>query len=185
MDKFLSKLKLSNNKKQIENIVIFIVLLIIVIIVINSLFAETSVQEENNPVDVTSDEIANDDLEKKLERILSLINGVGDVDVMISYTNTIEQVPMYDLSENVTVTQEEDVNGGKRETKETNNEQKIIYEEKNNTKIPAIKQTIMPEVIGVIVVAEGANNSVVKENVKNAVEAVVNIPSHRIQVFAK
>ena len=181
MDKLLSKLKISNNKKQIENIVIFI----IVIIVINSLFAETSVQEENNFIDVSNNEIANDDLERKLKRILSLMSGVGSVEVMVSYTNTIEQVPMYDLSENTTVVQEEDVNGGKRETKETNNEQKIIYEEKNSTKIPAIKQTIMPEVVGVIVVAEGANNSVVKENIKNAVAAVVNISSHRIQVFAK
>ena len=185
MDKLLSKLKISNNKKQIENIVIFIILLIIVIIVINSLFAETSVQEENNFIDVSNNEIANDDLERKLKRILSLISGVGSVEVMVSYTNTIEQVPMYDLSENTTVVQEEDVNGGKRETKETSNEQKIIYEEKNSTKTPAIKQTIMPEVVGVIVVAEGANNSVVKENIKNAVAAVVNISSHRIQVFAK
>ena len=43
----------------------------------------------------------------------------------------------------------------------------------------------MPEVVGVIVVAEGAGSQVVKENIKNAVEAVVNISAHRIQVFAK
>ena len=40
-----------------------------------------------------------------------------------------------------------------------------------------IKQTIKPEVIGVIVVADGAENQVIKENIKNAVEAVVNISS--------
>ena len=61
----------------------------------------------------------------------------------------------------------------------------LIYEEKNSVKVPAIKQTIMPEVVGVIVVAEGAGSQVVKENIKNAVEAVVNISAHRIQVFAK
>ena len=70
-------------------------------------------------------------------------------------------------------------------TKEVANEQSIIYEEKNSVKVPAIKQTIMPEVVGVIVVAEGAGSQVVKENIKNAVEAVVNISAHRIQVFAK
>ena len=113
------------------------------------------------------------------------MSGVGNVEVMISYSNTIEQVPMFDTKENTTVVEEEDTNGGTRKTKETLSEQSIIYEEKNSTKIPAIKRTIMPEVIGVIVVAEGANNSVVKENIKNAVEAVLNIPSHRIQIFAK
>ena len=186
MEKLFSKLKTLNNKKQIENIVIFIALLIIVIIVINSLFAETNKPiEDSEVINVSNSEVSNDDLEKKLKKILSVMNGVGSVDVMISYSNTIEQVPMYDLNENTTIVQEEDVNGGKRETKEVRNEQSIIFEEKNNTKIPAVKQTIMPEIIGVIIVADGANNSVVKENIKNAVEAVVNIAPNHIQVFAK
>lgn len=186
MEKLLSKFKESSNKKQIENIVIFLVLLIIVIIVINSLFSEEkSVKGESVAVSNIANDVTHDDLENKLKNILSSMNGVGSVEVMISYSNTIEQIPMYDTKENTTVVEEEDTNGGTRKTKETSNEQSIIYEEKNSTKIPAIKSTIMPEVIGVIVVAEGANNSVVKENIKNAVEAVVNIPSHRIQIFAK
>lgn len=186
MEKLLTKFKDVNSKKQIENIVIFIVLLVIVIIVINSLFSqEEGVENVENMVSVSTDNILNDDLEKKLKNILSLISDAGSVEVMISYSNTVEQVPMYDTKENTTVVEEVDTNGGTRKTKETLNEQNIIYEEKSNTKIPAIKRTIMPEVVGVIVVAEGASNSVVKENIKNAVEAVVNIPSHRIQIFAK
>ncbi len=186
MDKLISKFKLGNNKKQIENIVIFIILLIIVIIVINNLFAETSKDiNEDNKVNVVSDDLKNDELERKLENILSLMSGVGNARVMVSYSNTIEQIPMYDVSEKNTTIKEQDVNGGKRETTEISNEQNIIYEEQNSSKIPAIKQTIMPEVIGVIVIAEGANNSVIKENIKNAVEAVVNISPNHIQVFAK
>ena len=123
--------------------------------------------------------------QKSLKNILSKISGVGSVDVMVSYSNTIMQVPMYDTKENTTVVEESDKNGGIRKTKEVANEQSIIYEEKNSVKVPAIKQTIMPEVVGVIVVAEGAGSQVVKENIKNAVEAVVNISAHRIQVFAK
>lgn len=186
MDKFLSKLKEGNQKKQIENIVIFIVLLIIVIIVINSLFQEE--KDNSNQMEqreVVSNNVQNDELESKLKKILSSMSGVGSVEVMVSYTNTVTQVPMYNTKENTTTIAEQDVNGGKRETKEVSNEQNIIFEEKSSTKIPAVKQTIMPEVIGVVVVAEGANNSVIKENIKNAVEAVVNIASHRIQVFAK
>ncbi len=186
MDKIISKFKEGNSKRQIENIVIFIILLIIVIIVINSLFNNEEVVTPNQSnVNVVSTDVTNDELEAKLKKILSCISGVGSVDVMVSYSNTIMQVPMYDTKENTTTIEEEDVNGGKRKTEEVSNEQNIIYEEKNSTKMPAIKQTIMPEVIGVIVVAEGANNSVVKENIKNAVEAVVNIASHRIQVFSK
>lgn len=188
MEKLLAKFKGENSKKQIENIVIFIVLLVIVIIVINSLFTDNDVEEGNvnkNAVVVASTDAGIDSLEIKLKKILSSINGVGNVDVMISYSNTVENIPMYDIRENTTLVEEVDANGGKRKTTEVQNEQNIIYEEKSNNKAPAIKETIMPKVLGVIVVAEGANNSVVKENIKNAVEAVFDIPSHRIQVFSK
>lgn len=189
MEKFLAKFKSENNKKQIENIVIFLVLLIIVIIVINSLFSEDdttlNVSSDDSSKAFLSDISTCDDLEFRLKNILSFISGVGNAEVMISYSNTIEQLPMYDTKENTTIIEEADTNGGTRKTQEVLNEQSIIYEEKNSTKIPAIKQTVMPEVVGVIVVADGANNSVVKENIKNAVEAVLDIPSHRIQVFAK
>lgn len=186
MEKLLSKFKDLSNKKQIENVVIFLVLLIIVIIVINSLFVEEKETVKEGPKEVSiSLEQNKNDLEKSLKNILSKISGVGSVDVMVSYSNTIMQVPMYDTKENTTVVEESDKNGGIRKTKEVANEQSIIYEEKNSVKVPAIKQTIMPEVVGVIVVAEGAGSQVVKENIKNAVEAVVNISAHRIQVFAK
>ncbi len=185
MEKLLSKFKDLSNKKQIENVVIFLVLLVIVIIVINSLFGEEEMADENVQEVAVVLEQSENDLEKSLKNILSKISGVGSVDVMVAYSNTIMQVPMYDTKENTTVVEESDKNGGVRKTKEVANEQSIIYEEKNSTKVPAIKQTIMPEVVGVIVVAEGAESQVVKENIKNAVEAVVNISAHRIQVFAK
>ena len=176
MENIFSKWKDGNNKKQIENIVIFIILLIIVIIVINSLFSEEkSVPQSSDVTEVISSHVNNDDLESKLQRILSNMNGVGNVEVMVSYSNTVTQVPMFNTKENTKTIEEQDVNGGKRKTEEVSNEQSIIFEEKSSTKVPAVKQTVMPEVIGVIVVAEGANNQVVKENIKNAVEAVVNI----------
>ena len=183
MERLLSKFKDLSNKKQIENVVIFLVLLIIVIIVINSLFGEEKETVKEGPKEVSiSLEQNENDLEKSLKNILSKISGVGSVDVMVSYSNTIMQVPMYDTKENTTVVEESDKNGGIRKTKEVANEQSIIYEEKNSVKVPAIKQTIMPEVVGVIVVAEGAGSQVVKENIKNAVEAVVNISAHRKKV---
>lgn len=187
MENLLSKFKEGNGKRQIENIVIFIILFIIVIIVINSLFSDEKTVQSNVEVKemINNKTVSNDELEVKLQKILSSMSGVGNVEVMVSYSNTVTQVPMYSTKENTTTIEEQDVNGGKRKTEEVSNEQNIIFEEKSSTKIPAVKQTIMPEVIGVVVVAEGADNSVVKENIKNAVEAVVNIASHRIQVFSK
>lgn len=180
MNEFLKKLK-------IENIVIFIVLLIIVIIVINNLFA--SKEAQNIVVQKINDEAQStyigDNLEIKLQKILSKISGVGNADVMISYANSSKKVPIYDTKANTTTITEVDANGGKRETKEISNEQSIIYEEKSGIKTPAVEENIMPQIIGVIVVAEGAGSMAIKENIRLAVEAVVDIPAHRIQVFSK
>ena len=165
MEKILEKFNLTS-KKGIENLVILLVLVVIVMVVINSLFTE----KEEVP---------------QIENILTSIKGVGKVKVMISYTNSIEKVPIYDTKEVTTLTNELDSSGGKRETKETSNERKVVYEESGSNKNIVTKQNIMPEIIGVIVTAEGAEVNQVKENIINAVSAVTNIPSHKIQVFAQ
>ena len=184
MEKLLEKFNL-NSKKGIENLVIFLVLLIIVIIVINATFAE----ENENVSEVTSNIMKvtndNDSLENKLENILSSIKGVGKVNVMVSYTNSTEKVPLYDTKETTTITEETDNQGGERKTEEINREYTIVYEEGGSSKTAIVKQSIMPEIIGVIVTAEGAENNLVKENIINAVVAVTNIPSHKVQVFAQ
>ena len=104
---------------------------------------------------------------------------------MISYVNEVEKIPMTDTKVTTTIISEKDSNGGERKTEETSTEESIIYEENSNIKIPVVKQNILPEVVGVIVVAEGSYDTVVKENLIKAVEATVNVPSHRIQVFSK
>ena len=183
MEKLLDKFNLTS-KKGIENLVIFLVLVIIVMVVINSLFLEEN-EEVMPTLNNVKTETTSDLLESKLKNILSSINGIGNVEVMVSYTNSLEKVPLYDTKEITTITEEIDSNGGERKTQEISNEYKIIYEENNNGKSAVIKQSIMPEIIGVIVTAEGAENSSIKENIINAVVAVTSVPSHKIQVFAQ
>ena len=170
MEKLLEKF---NNKKSIENLVIFLVLCIIVMIVINALTDEKESVLNNTESSIIFTNTASEKtLETKLAEILSMINEV-------------EKIPMTDTKVTTTVVSEKDSNGGERKTEETSTEENIIYEESNNLKSPVVKQSILPEIVGVIVVAEGANNIAVKENLIKAVEATVNVPSHRIQVFSK
>ena len=181
--KLLEKFNL-NSKKGIENLVIFLVLVIITIVVINTLFTD-----ENDVVTTNTDIIStsknNDSLEERLETILASIRGVGKVKVMVSYANSVEKVPLYDTKETKTITEETDSQGGERKTEEINKEYTIVYEEGNNSKLASLKQNIMPQIIGVIVTAEGAENNTIKENIINAVVAVTNISNHKVQVFAQ
>lgn len=181
---FLEKIKVKGSKRIVENSVIFIILLVILIIVINSIY-ETEEKVENVPVTIITENDVTDTLEKKLEKILSLIDGAGNVRVMISYLSSEEKVPIYDYSENNTTTEEKDREGGTRKTESKNAEQKIVFEESGNNKQPFVRQVNTPKIIGVIVVADGATSAKVKENIINAVSAVVDVPVHRIQVFVK
>ena len=183
-----SKEKLSGNKKIIENLVLFLILFIIVIVVINSLGEKETTSTHVgsiNQIDYVSNNNNEKTLEEKLQDILSLIDGAGKVNVLISYSNGIEQVPMYDVKQNTTTVQESDTSGGVRKTEEISNEQNIIFNENGNVRTPVIKQTINPKVVGVLVIADGANNLNVKENLIKAVEATLDVSAHRVQVFAR
>lgn len=179
--------KVNENKKKLENLVLITILLIIVIVVMN-----VPKKEEKNDVEkaipsqVEYNQLETEEtLEERMERILSYIAGAGSVDVLITYKNGIEQVPMYNTKQNTVITEEADNAGGTRKTEETNEEQSIVFKEEGSEKTPVVKQTINPEIIGVIVVAEGAESLSVKENLIKAVEATLDVPSHRIQVFAR
>lgn len=116
MEKLLEKLNLSS-KKGIENLVIFLVLLIIVMIITNSLFEEKSVETVENIEETKNIVEEKDDLEEKLENILSSIKGVENAKVMISYTNSVEKVPLYDTKETTTLVEEKDTRRRRKKNK--------------------------------------------------------------------
>jgi stage III sporulation protein AG len=50
---------------------------------------------------------------------------------------------------------------------------------------PVVVKELHPEIAGVLVLAEGANNPGLKEKLIQAVETVLNIPSYRVMVLPK
>lgn len=189
-----------NDKKKIENLVFFIVLLVITIIIINIIWNgnKNTNKEENNTsskkLALSTNEIntnnennindnTSDDIEKKLEEILSKIEGVGDVKVFINYSESSEVVAMYNENSKVSSTEESDTSGGTRKIQETDTQKDIIYKEENGEKTPITKKVIQPKVEGAIITAKGASNAATKTNIIQAVEAVTGLATHKIQVF--
>lgn len=188
-----------NNKKKIENLVFFIVVLIITIVIINVIWngnKKTNNQETNidnkklaesqNTLSGTSD-IQNsntqNELETKLEKILSKIQGVGEVQVCINYQESAEVVAMYNENSKTSSTEETDTSGGTRKIEETDTQKDIIYKEDNGEKTPITKKVVQPKIEGAIITAKGANNAETKTNIIQAVEAVTGLATHKIQVF--
>lgn len=188
-----------NNKKKIENLVFFIVVLIITIVVINVIWngnKKTNNQETNidnkklaesqNTLSGTSDiqsSNTQNELETKLEKILSKIQGVGEVQVCINYQESAEVVAMYNENSKTSSTEETDTSGGTRKIEETDTQKDIIYKEDNGEKTPITKKIVQPKIEGAIITAKGANNAETKTSIIQAVEAVTGLATHKIQVF--
>lgn len=186
---FITKKTEGNNKKNIENLVVFLILLIITVVAINIIWGkdeEKQEEEANYKVLATQDENSNIiesteyDLQTELEDILSKMDGIGKVDVLVTYSQTNTVVPMYSESQSSTVTEETDSSGGTRKQESSNVDKELVTDGDNN----AITQTVMlPKVEGAIVIAEGGGNATIKANIIQAVSAVTGLATYKVQVF--
>ncbi|MBQ8824761.1 MAG: hypothetical protein IJZ64_05955 [Ruminococcus sp.] len=110
-----------------------------------------------------------DNLNSKLEKILSSIDGVGECHVCVTTNGTSQ----YSYAKN----KDESTWNEKQEV-----EQKYVILKKENNEIPIIESIYNPEINGVVIVCEGGNSNVVKEKVYKAVSALLNIKTDKIYV---
>lgn len=191
------------NKKSLENLVVFVIILVATIIFINYIWngdkkknnspssnQNTILAENTNqPVNITnngeSDVSGNmgNSLEKQLENILKNLEGVEDVNVLITYSETNKIVPMYNEDNSQSTTKEEDTQGGVRTINENSTKKEVVYQENNGQKNIVTSTVVTPEIKGAVILAKGANNGDVKSNIIQAVEAATGLPTHKIQVF--
>ena len=186
-----------NNKKKIENLVFFVVILIVTIVIINIIWnGDKNSSNEKELQNNTSKQLANsntsslevssntsNELEIKLEEILAKIQGVGEVNVFINYSESSEIIPMYNENTQTSNTEETDTSGGTRTIEETDSQKEIIYEENDGQKTVITQKVVEPQIEGAIITAKGAENAEVKTSIIQAVEAVTGLPTHKIQVF--
>ena len=188
-------MKEGNNKKNIESLIFFIILLVITIIIINNIWQgdktthkqentinskQLAVKDSKNNDDQNSD---SNDLELKLENILAKIQGVGEVKVMLNFSESKQVVAMFNENSKVSNTEETDTSGGVRKIQETDTQKDVIYQEENGEKTPMTEKIIEPKIEGAIITAKGASDINVKTNIVQAVEAVTGLSTHKIQVF--
>ena len=190
LDKIFSNENQNKSKRKIENLVFLIIILVITIIVINTIWSGDSKNKENYNSNDTSKILADEgtinqkeDLETKLEKILSTIKDVGQVKVFINYSESSSFVPLYDEKTTTSNIAEEDTSGGSRNTTQTESEKQVVFSENSGTKEPISQKTTMPIIQGAIITAEGAKNGTVKTDITNAVQAVTALSVDKIQVF--
>lgn len=180
----------SNTKKKTENLFVFIIILIVTFIAINNVWNDDTQEEANTIVENAKLAISepttvesSTEFEQRLENILKTIKDVGNVKVLINYSETSEVIAMYNETTNENTTQESDSNGGTRTSTDTQISKEVVMEDAGSGSSPVTQKVKMPKIEGAIITATGAANANVKTNIIIAVEAVTGLASHKIQVF--
>lgn len=183
--------KLFKNR-TIENLTFFIIILVVTLVLVKYIFSGDKSEKQssnyNNAELVYSNDLLQeqetasykDDLKSELINILKKINGVGEVDVLITYSETSKLVPVYNENSSESKTSEEDTEGGTRVIESYDSSKEVVTDESSE---PITERIIMPKIEGAIVICEGANDINVKNNVISAVEAATGLKVHKIQVF--
>lgn len=157
--------------KKTDYIVIFLIGILILIVMI-PVGKKSSTKEnttENQINEVGQDDVCSKDYEKELEGklkdILEKIDGVGEVDVMIT------------LSDDGTKSLDKDI----KESTEYTEENTVIYDNDDKT-VPYVTSTKRPKVKGVLVVAQGGGNPQTDSDISCAVQALFDVAPHKIKI---
>lgn len=170
-----------DKKRRTENLILLVVLLVVILIAINYIFTDDNSNSTNTSQNIINNKEANgnininkteDDLEERLEIILSQISGISDVSVVLSYSKDTTQNVVYNTTE------EQNENGKTLE-------KQVAYNEQSGNKTAIVESIDMPVVEGAIVVAKGASSVDIKSRIASAISSVTNLPVYKVQVFEK
>ncbi len=174
---------------QGKKIIIIIVILVFAIFLmqIDNLIGRKEERKDETGeqiIPVTKEELQYADIEHRLELILSKMKDVGSVSVMLTYKDSTEYKYAETTEKTQKTTVETDQQGGSREITESQENSQIVLARSNQGGEEAILlQEIKPNIKGVIIVAQGAQNPKIKEEIIRAAQSVLGIGIHRITVL--
>lgn len=136
------------------------------------------IAEQDEAIEIVSTDEYVSDLENRLETILAQMEGVGKVQVMITLAASTEKIIEKDTDIRNTSSGSESENNMTTESSETS-----IYSNLSEGDVPYVKQEISPVIEGVLVVAEGGGQAVVRQNITEVIQALFGIETHKIRVM--
>ena len=124
--------------------------------------------------------------EEKLEQALSCIEGAGKVEVLITLKESEEKILEKDIPEEVKETQETDAEGGSRTVTENRLDESTVFTvNEAGQNVPYVRKTIQPVVEGVVVIAQGGDSEIVKQNIIETIQVLFGIDTNKIRVVKR
>ena len=138
--------------------------------------------ETQNIAAVSENEAYIESLENKLVHILENVDGVGQVEVMITLQASRESVLNKDDTEELE-TETETSDGTQNERQSSRSENETVLSDENGESAPYVIKELEPEIAGVVIACEGADNNTVAASVTEAAQVLFGISVNRIKVL--
>lgn len=179
MNDLLKKLR-TFDKSQIVVLLLFGVLLLII-----AMPAEEGEQEEKAAAEPVQEVVLTESqcLEAKLEEILSHVSGIGKTEVMISLKSDGKKLVEKDIEYSQGKEESSQENQNVITDQTTNRESTVYEKDAQGNEIPYVTEELAPEISGVLVIAQGAGNSVIVNEITEAVMALFGVEAHKIKVM--
>lgn len=168
--RILSYLKLqlmtdTGRKKLAITVIAFFILIVSLFGRVTS--ADKSEKDMNSVSETKTDTLSYEEaLEKRLEEIVSSVDGVGDCKVMITLEKDDRKIFAKD-----SYSEENE-----------NKYEYVIVRNRNGNDDGLVESTVMPEIRGVAVVCDGGDSAVVRTEVVSLISSVFSVSSARISV---
>lgn len=164
--------------KKIKPQYLFILLITgVALLLFSNLYSEIP-KEKGEKTDKTESSHCTNDataLESRLAAVVEKISGVTDAEVFVTYENSGIKKHAIDAKDDAT-TSDESVTV-KKETS-------AVMEKHSSNETPFISEEVMPQVRGVLIVAGGIKSSNIKDEIAEAVSAVLDVPVHKVKVLS-
>nr|WP_330362244.1 hypothetical protein [[Clostridium] methoxybenzovorans] len=132
-----------------------------------------------------ADRTYEEQLEARVKKILKTVDGVGQVEVMIVLKSSEEKVLRVDKDSSDSSTEEKDSSGGTRKNTSAELKESTILTGSGENTSPIVEKEIRPEIEGIVISAQGGGSPTVKAEISSAMEALFNLPPHKIKVLKR
>lgn len=199
----MDKVNLSNdikkimNNKNFFNVLIFLLVIVFLLLATSGL-GDSDLKNSSNKDPIlsnakevsasgevkTKEVLAYEEAQKEeLKQMLNKMEGVGSVEVMISFESGEVKVPAENNTTQVSESKEDDGEGGTRTTTQETGGSTVVMSSVDNSNEPFILKTYKPQINGILIIAEGATSSKIRYDVQVAVSSLYNLSLDKVKVY--
>lgn len=162
-----------------KSLLVLLLIIGLCLIFFSSFFSSSSKEDtKKNSEDISAKEYK-ESLEKSIEDTLKDVSGVGDVSVTITLDGEVEKNIAYNENNSSSTSSNDNTTSSDNNTSSKD----AVMVREGSSETPFTTKDTYPDVVGVVVVAQGANDKTVEYYITKSVEALLDLPSYKVVVL--